>query len=213
MSDAESEQLKLHLKKAREKLRDDFKEMFQTADVDTVFDDSVSRIRGEDRIDDFVPALAEKLTRERLRAAAESRGLLTRGVPDVLFVALNDTGRGQMGAAFMRQLGGGRVNVHSAGTQGRSAGVDPNVAEAMHEIGIDLSEEHSKPLTPEVLAAADVVVTMGRSTGIVEIPESTRHIDWRIGDPSGDAPLEEVRHIRDEIKQRVESLLAEIAPN
>jgi arsenate reductase (thioredoxin) len=65
---------------------------------------------------------------------------------------------------------------------------------------------------PEVLNAADYVVTVGRSTDDVEIPEGVRHVDWRIGDPGGDAPMDEVRHTRDEIKARVARLVDEIAP-
>jgi arsenate reductase len=108
-------------------------------------------------------------------------------------------------------LAAGRLEVHSAGTGGRRTAVDPGVAEAMREIGIDLEGAYSKRLTPEVLASADVVVTMGRSAGVVEIPEGTRHVDWRIGDPSG-APIDEVRHVRDDIRARIELLLGDLVP-
>jgi protein-tyrosine-phosphatase len=214
-----SEQAQLALKTCRENLHTDFDELFQAGEVDAVFDDSVGRLQGDNTIDDYIPAIAERLTRERLKVTrerlkgvAQRQGLLTKQMPEVLFVALHDTGRGQMGAALMRSIAGGRISVQSAGTEGGATAVDPGVAEAMREVGIDLSDEHSKPLTPEVLNAADYVVTMGRSTGDVEIPEGVRHIDWRIGDPGGDAPMDEVRHIRDEIKARVERLVDEIAP-
>jgi protein-tyrosine-phosphatase len=82
----------------------------------------------------------------------------------------------------------------------------------MREVGIELEGSFSKPLTPEVLAAADVVVTMSKSTGAVAIPEGVRHVDWRLGDPGG-APPEELRRIREEIKARVETLIAELAPD
>jgi arsenate reductase len=85
----------------------------------------------------------------------------------------------------------------------------------MQELGVDLSDAFAKPLSPEVLAAADVVVTMGRSVGSVDIPSSTRHVDWRVGDPTG-ASLDEARRVRDDIDRRVlellESLEAETAP-
>jgi len=205
-------QLELKLKTCRESLHADFEDVHPTDRIDALFDDSVSRLRGEGRFDDYVPALAEKLARDRLKASAQSEGFVAKTVPEVLFVALYDTGRGQMGAAIMESIAGGRVSVHSAGTHGEVAPVDPAVSAAMSEIGIDLAGVYSKPLTPEVLRAADVVVTMGRSTGIVEIPPETRHVDWRIGDPGG-APPDEVRHIRDEIRGRVERLLAELAPD
>jgi protein-tyrosine-phosphatase len=206
----QDQQLQLHLRKCRESLHSDLGDLHPAETIDSIFDDSVERLRGEGSFDDYVPALAEKLARERLKAASQTSGQVAKDVPEVLFLALHDTGRGQMGAAIMQSLAADRVSVHSAGTGGRLAPVDPTVAEAMREIGIDLEGVYSKPLTPEVLSAADVVVTMGRSTGDVEIPEGTRHIDWRIGDPGG-APIDEVRHIRDEIRARIERLVGELS--
>jgi len=199
----------LNLKKCREALHADFDRMVSPERVDSIFDDSITQLRSGGHFLDYLGALAEKLARERLKALARSEGRVPRGVPDVLFVGLHDTGRGQMGAAIMDSLAEGRVTVHSAGTSGQQAPVDPSVAAAMRELGIELDDEYSKPLTPEVLAGADVVVTMSRSTGIVEIPEGVRHVDWRIGDPR-DAPAEEVRRIRDEIRGRVERLLEDL---
>jgi len=211
MTEGMSEQVQLHLKTSRENLHADFDEMLGATEVDAVFDDSLARLRGEGKIQDYVPALAEKLTRERLKGAAQHRGLLSKSVPQVLFVAAHDTGRGQMGAALMQQLAGGRIDVQSAGTLGSVAPVDPGVAATMREVGIELDGVYSKPLTPEVLDAADVVVTMSKSTGAFEIPSSVRHVDWRLGDPGG-APPEELRRIREDIKARVEALIDELAP-
>jgi protein-tyrosine-phosphatase len=84
-----------------------------------------------------------------------------------------------MGAALMQTLAGKRVSIHSAGTGAGLGEVDGGVVRAMHEIGIDLGEAYSKPLTPEVLAAADLIVTMGRSMGDVQVPPGTRRLDWR----------------------------------
>ena len=209
MSEGFDSATNLSLEKCREALHSDFSDTHAPEQIDGIFEDSVERLRGAGRFDDYVPALAEKLTRERLKAVGQTEGGIPKHVPEVLFVALHDTGRGQMGAALMRSLAGGRVSVNSAGTAGQFAPVDDGVAAAMHEIGVDLEDSYSKPLTPEVLRAADVVITMGRSAGIVDIPEGTRHVDWRIGDPGG-APPEEIRHIRDEIRGRVEGLLAEL---
>jgi arsenate reductase (thioredoxin) len=201
----------LHVKKARESLRRDFADVLSGGRIDQILDDSLAQVDRATAFDDYVPALAERLARERLRAAARSAGTLAKDIPEVLFLALHDTGRGQMGAAIMRSLAGERVSVHSAGTSGGLGRVDPGVVSAMHEIGIDLDQAYSKPLTLEVLAAADIVVTMGRSTGVVQIPPGTRHVDWRIGDPGGGAPIDEIRSIRDDIRARVLRLLAEIA--
>jgi len=81
----------------------------------------------------------------------------------------------------------------------------------MSELGIDLSEAYAKPLSTEVLNAAEVIVTMGRSVGAVEIPEGKRHEDWRVGDPTG-ASVDEVRRVRDDIDRRVLALLADLDP-
>jgi protein-tyrosine-phosphatase len=77
----------------------------------------------------------------------------------------------------------------------------------MAEVGIDLTESYARLVSAEVLNAADVVITLGRSVGAIEIPETARHEDWRIGDPVG-APLNEVRRIRRELEARVDELLA-----
>ncbi|HKU58178.1 MAG TPA: low molecular weight phosphatase family protein [Gaiellaceae bacterium] len=213
MTQTSNDASELALKKARDAVHRDFDALLSAAQVDSIFNDSLDKLQGQGKFEDYVPALAEKLARDRLKGAALASGALSRSVPEVLFVALHDTGRGQMGAAIMRKLAGGKVNVHSAGTHGVAGTVDPMVAEAMNEIGIDMTTGFSKPLTDEVLNAADVIVTMGRSTGDVAIPAGARHVDWRIGDPGGGAPLIEVRHIRDEITSRVEQLLQEMLPD
>jgi arsenate reductase len=79
----------------------------------------------------------------------------------------------------------------------------------MDEIGVDLADAYAKPLASEVIAAADLVVTMGRSVGAVEIPSDKRREDWRVGDPTG-APVDEVRRVRDDIDRRVQALLADL---
>jgi arsenate reductase len=131
------------------------------------------------------------------------------GTPDarseVLFVGLGDSGRGQIASALVTLRSEGRIVAHSAG-QTAARAVDPSVIAVMQELGVDLSEAFAKPLSHEVLAAADVVVTMGRSVGTVEIPSETRHLDWRVGDPTG-ASVDEVRRVRDDIDRRVRELL------
>src|SRR5262249_35821299 len=147
----------LHLKKARESLRRDFADLHPVEHIDAILDDSVAQVDRQTAFDDYVCALAARLARERLKAAAQSAGTLTKEAPEVLFVALHDTGRGQMGAAIMRALAGDRVNVHSAGTGGGQEKVDLGVTAAMAEIGIEVQGAYSKPLTPDGLAAADVI--------------------------------------------------------
>jgi arsenate reductase (thioredoxin) len=202
-----AETTRLHLEKAVDSLVEEFDELHSRETVQRVMDDSLQQLGGGVQVDDFVPTLAHRFARERLRALARAHGPES-ALPDVVFVGLGDTGRGQMGAALLTLQSEGRVIAHSAGSTAGTE-VDPAVVEVMEELGVDLSEAYAKPLSREVLEAADVVVTMGRSVGGVEIPEGTRHEDWRIGDPSG-APVDEVRRVRDDIDRRVEALLGEL---
>jgi arsenate reductase (thioredoxin) len=195
---------RLHVEKAVDALVDEFGEHHSRETIQRVMDDSLQQLVGEAHVDDFVPTLAHRFARERLKALGRAHGPES-ALPDVVFVGLGDTGRGQMAAALLTLQSEGRVIAHSAGS---TAGVtvDPAVVEVMAELGVDLSEAYAKPLSHEVLEAADLVVTMGRSVGAVEIPQGTRHEDWRVGDPSG-APLDEVRRVREDIDRRVQALL------
>ncbi len=103
-----------------------------------------------------------------------------------------------MAAALLAERAGDTVSVHSAGSQAVPE-FEPNVRAAMEESGIDHSDSFTKPLTADILGGADIVVTMGRSVGHVEIPSAVRHVDWRVGDPAG-APLDEVRRVREDIE-------------
>lgn len=198
---------RLHTERAVDALVDEFDGVHSRETIQRVMDDSVRQLVGRAEVDDFLPTLAHRFTRERLKALGRAQGP-EGAVSDVLFVGLGDTGRGQMAAALITLRSEGRVVAHSAGSTA-GADLDHAVIEVMAELGVELSEAYSKPLAPEVLAAADVVVTMGRSVGDVNIPAGTRHEDWRVGDPTG-APVDEVRRVRDEIDQRVQQLLGEL---
>ena len=130
-----------------------------------------------------------------------SDGNPAEGVPEVLFVCVHNAGRSQMAA--------GAVHVRSAGSAPGDE-VNPAVVEAMAEIGVDVSKEFPKPLTDEVVRAADAVITMGCGDACPIYP-GKRYEDWEVDDPA-DADLEGVRRIRDEISQRVRTLLDEVAP-
>jgi protein-tyrosine-phosphatase len=157
----------------------------------------------------FVHILAERFTRERLTAQARSEHRIAKTVPEVVFVSLTGGGRAQMGAALLAKHAGDAVSVHCAGSDAVSE-IDENVRAALSEVGVGMDEAFVRPLTKEVLGAADVVVTMGRSVGDVDIPESARHVDWRVGDPAG-ATVDEVRRVRDDISYRVTALTDELA--
>jgi arsenate reductase (thioredoxin) len=164
---------------------------------------------GESRISVFVPVLAHRFARERLRALAQVEGRLTKEQPEVLFVCVHNAGRSQMAAGLVRLRSQGRIHVRSAGsTPGEE--VNPAVVVAMEEIGVDMSEEFPKPLTDEVVRAADVVITMGCGDACPIFP-GKRYEDWQLDDPAGQG-LESVRLIRDEIDRRVQALVGELLP-
>jgi arsenate reductase (thioredoxin) len=202
-----SDVTRLHVEKAVDSLVEEFGELQSRETIQRVMDDSLAQLAGDAQVDDFVPTLAHRFTRERLKALGKVLGPESE-LPYVVFVGLGDTGRGQMAAALLRHRSEGSIVAHSAGSAAQGV-IDPAVVEVMNEIGVDLTEAYAKPLSPEVLEAADIVVTMGRSVGGVELPEGTRLIDWRVGDPSG-APVDEVRRVRDDIDRRVEALIAEL---
>ncbi len=128
-------------------------------------------------------------------------------VPQILYVCVHNAGRSQMAAAFTQRLGGDRVRVRSAGSL-PGAHVHPAVVAVMREVGVDLSRELPKLLTPDAVRAADVVVTMGCGDACPVFPGRS-HRDWELDDPEG-RPIEDVRRVRDEIRGRVEALLGEL---
>jgi arsenate reductase (thioredoxin) len=125
----------------------------------------------------------------------------------VLFVCLHNAGRSQMSRALFERAAGGRHRAESAGTAPAER-VHPEVAEAMRELGVDLSGARPRRLTREMAERADLVVTMGCGDECPYIP-GKRYLDWDLPDPSG-RPIEEVRRIRDEIARRSEALVAEL---
>ena len=127
--------------------------------------------------------------------------------PTVLFVCVHNAGRSQMAAAFARRLGEDRVDVLSAGSEPVER-VHPPVVEAMREVGIDLAEEKPRLLTDTDARTADVVITMGCGDACPIYP-GKRYEDWELIDPAG-KPIETVRSVRDDIRSRVEELLASL---
>lgn len=127
--------------------------------------------------------------------------------PTVLFVCVHNAGRSQMAAGFMNSLGAGRVEVLSAGSAPKDA-INPIAVQAMQEVGIDISNNVPKVLTPEAVQESDAVITMGCGDACPFYP-GKRYEDWVLDDPAGQG-IESVRVIRDEIKKRVEQLLSEL---
>jgi len=128
-------------------------------------------------------------------------------IATVLFVCVHNAGRSQMAAGFLEHLAQGRVDVRSAGSEPREA-LNPVAVEAMAEVGIDIAAYSPKILTTDAVRQADVVITMGCGDTCPIFP-GKRYEDWELTDPAGQG-IETVRGIRDEIRARVEVLLAEL---
>ncbi len=192
---------------ASAQLREQYVGVFGPETIDQVLQDSFDQLTATSRVASFVPLLAERFARERLQALAQAQGAVTKDAPEVLFVCVHNAGRSQMAAALLNRHAGGRVHVRSAGSTPTDE-INPAVREAMSEIGIDLSQEFPKPLTDEVVRAADVVITMGCGDACPLYP-GKRYLDWQLDDPAGRS-IDEVRPIRDEIARRVEHLLKEL---
>jgi arsenate reductase len=129
--------------------------------------------------------------------------------PEVLFVCVHNAGRSQMAAGLLAKHGGDRVVVRSAGSDPAEE-INPAAAEAMAEVGVDISAERPKLLADQAVRTADAVITMGCGDACPIYP-GKRYEDWQLEDPAG-KDLEAVREIRDEIERRVLALLDEIAP-
>ncbi|MFE7094316.1 arsenate-mycothiol transferase ArsC [Streptomyces erythrochromogenes] len=168
--------------------------------------DSYTRLAEQARIRTHLVVLAEQLTAERLDAPARTQGLVS-GPVRVLFVCRQNAGRSQMAAALLAHRAGERVTVSSAAPPADE--VEPHIVQALTEAGVDLADAYPKPLTEEVVQAADIVITMGCSDACPVMP-GRRYLDWPVADPDG-APIAVVRDIRDAIDARIAELLTQLA--
>jgi arsenate reductase len=195
-----------HLDRGVESLVDEFRGIFSRPTIDRYVHESLESLPAA-RISDFIPVLVHRFSRERLRALAQTKGMIVKDVPEVLFVCVENAGRSQMAAALLHQRAAGLVHVRSAGSEPAER-INPNVVQAIEELGVDMSQEFPKPLTDEVVRAADVVITMGCGDACPIYP-GKRYEDWEVEDPAK-RDLAVVRDIRDEIDRRVKALLAEL---
>ena len=134
---------------------------------------------------------------------------MTDAKPTVLFVCVHNAGRSQMAAGFLKELSGETIEVLSAGSMPGHQ-INPVAVEAMAEVGIDIAGEQPKKLSTEAVQASDVVVTMGCGDECPYFP-GKRYEDWELTDPAGQG-IETVREVRDEIKTRIEGLIASLSP-
>ena len=151
--------------------------------------------------------LAERFAGERLRAVVRLQTSPKLLNPSVLFLCVHNAGRSQIAAGYMRLLSGGKVDVFAGGSE-PAEDINEAAAQAMLEKGINIRGETPQPWSDEIVRAADVVVTMGCGDACPVYP-GKRYIDWQVDDPSG-RTLDEVRTIRDDLEQRVRTLLEEL---
>jgi len=198
-----------HVRQAAEALTDEFAGIFSRETIERYIAESLDLL-GDARINVFVPVLAHRFARERLKALGQAEGMIAKEHPEVLFVCVQNAGRSQMAAGLMNYRAQGKVHVRSAGSEPAEQ-INPAVVESLAELGIDMNEAFPKPLTDEVVRAADAVITMGCGDACPIYP-GKRYLDWELEDPAG-KDLETVRAIRDEIDGRVQALLAELVPD
>lgn len=197
---------RLHVEKAVDALAEEFRDVHSRETIQRVMDDSLRGLVRDAHVDDFVPALAHRFTRERLKALARAHGPES-ALPDVLFVGLGDTGRGQMGAALLTLRSEGRVVAHSAGST-IGAEVDPAVVEVMAEQG----GRSLGGLRQAALGRSHG----GRGRGRDDGPQRRRgcdpgrHAARRLAATRPEHRYE-VRRVRDDIDRWVQMLLTELA--
>jgi protein-tyrosine-phosphatase len=197
------------LHRGAERLAARYDGIFNEETVERVVFESYAALMRTAKVSVHLPSLAHRFAQDRLTALAQSKGAIPKTVPEVLFVCVQNSGRSQMAAALLRQLGGDRVHVRSAGSEPGGA-ILPSVVTVMAEDGLDLGEEFPKPLTDDVVRAADAVITMGCGDACPVYP-GKRYLDWQLDDPA-ELDLDGVRRVKNDIRGRIQQLLTEITP-
>ncbi|MEV0108197.1 arsenate reductase ArsC [Nocardia sp. NPDC050799] len=187
----------------------EFDGTFGVETIERFLHSSYEQFAGRATIVNFLPLLAERFARQRLHALAKVEGLTHTGTPTVLFLCTHNAGRSQMALGLFTHLAGNHAIAWSGGSEPGDQ-INPAAIEAMAEIGIDITGEYPKPWTEEILKAADVIITMGCGDTCPVFP-GIRYRDWDLEDPAGKG-VDAVRPIRDEIRARVEALIAELLP-
>jgi protein-tyrosine-phosphatase len=197
----------LALKTAAAHLGREFDGTFGVETIERFLHSSYDEFAGQAVVLNYLPLLAEKFARQRLRALARVEGKVNDGKPVVLFLCTHNAGRSQMALGFFQHLAGDRAVAWSGGSEPAST-INPAAVAAMAERGIDISAEYPKPWTDEVVRAADAVITMGCGDACPVFP-GRRYEEWVLDDPAGKT-IDDVRPVRDEIERRVRALLAEL---
>ena len=184
-----------------------FRGVFSVETIERYVTESYALLAERARITRYLPSLTSRFAGDRLRALATVENLVTDETPEVLFVCVQNAGRSQMASAILRSLAGDQVRVRTAGSEPAER-VNPLVVNVLDEVGIPIDGEYPKPLTDEVVRAADYVITMGCGDACPVYP-GRRYLDWDLADPAG-LPIEGVRAIRDDVTRRVRDLLTDI---
>ncbi len=195
------------LKTASTRLGNEFTGVFGQETIERFLHSSFDQFAANATVSRFLPLIAERFARQRLRALAKVEGLHDDGKPTVLFLCVHNSGRSQMAMGFFTHLAGDFAVAWSGGSEPATA-LNPAAVEAMRERGIDISTEYPKPWTDEVVRAADAVISMGCGDACPIFP-GKRYEDWTLDDPAG-LDVAAVRPVRDEIERRVRALLAEL---
>lgn len=198
---------KLQIREAATRLQRRFDGQLNSETIERFMNDSLDYLVARANNSTWIPLLAERFARDRLRALVRLDTDAEMLNPSVLFLCVHNAGRSQMAAGWMRHLAGDSVDVFSGGSEPADE-VNSAAVAAMAEKGIDISGEIPQPWADEIVRAADVVVTMGCGDACPVFP-GKRYVDWEIADPSGRS-VEDVRPIRDELEQRVRTLMTEL---
>jgi protein-tyrosine-phosphatase len=198
---------RLALKTAATRLQKEFAQLFGVETIERFLYSSYDQFADRATIPNFLPLLAERFARQRLRALAKVEGKSNDGKPIVLFLCTHNAGRSQMAMGIFTQMAGDAAVAWSGGSEPGNE-VNPAAVQAMAEVGIDISGEYPKPWTDEIVQAADVVITMGCGDACPVFP-GRRYEEWVLDDPAGQ-DLDGVRPIRDDIEERVRRLLVDL---
>lgn len=198
---------RLALRTAAAHLGAEFEGTFGAETIELFLRTSYDQFADRAKFSNFLPLMAERFARQRLKALAKVEGKAEDGLPTVLFLCVHNAGRSQMALGWFNHLAGDRATAWSGGSE---PGTEVNAAAiaVMAEVGIDIAMEYPKPWTDEIVQAADVVITMGCGDACPLFP-GKRYEDWELEDPAGQS-LDAVRPIRDDIEQRVRALLDEL---
>jgi len=198
-----------YLRRLASELTERFDGVFGAETIERYVLESYTALLRTSTVTTHLASRTVRFATDRLTALAQARGDVPSDVVEILFVCEQNAGRSQMAAVLTNHAGAGRVHVRSAGSA-PSAEIHETVSVVLAELGLDIAEEFPKPLTDDVVQAANVVITMGCGDACAIYP-GKRYEDWTVADPSG-ASLDEVRAIRDDIARRVDALLATVLP-